>query len=206
MSPSGRKINSRRAVADTQLTKEQAELIGADVHRSRYYRHTMQGFTIEQIAKQDGVRPNTVSMSIDLVSTHRRMCTVAELEMSEIDLALSLSREKKVALKQMLVAVKEDNTPDHDARAKALEILSDILEAVRPKAKGGLNLQVGIQNNQPQGGAPATEGQASTTSVSYDFEGILRRIKQQREAASQLPAHEDVAEGQVIDAADTTQG
>lgn len=169
-----------------------------DIHLARYERHTMYGMTIADIAKQDGVKESIVQASVDQIATYRKVSTMSELEAVQISALLQLHEDEQQTLQQMLNAVKtveveeggrtkKVRVPDFEVRARALEIMNDKIEMLRPKGKGAL-IQVGVGINS--GGAQGQQNDGAQGRSRVDFESIVRNLHERR-AAAQLPASTD---------------
>jgi hypothetical protein len=204
---------TRRALSvQNSPVSERTYIAVSDLHRYRYARHKVMGLTIEEIAKEDGVKISTIESSVKIVAAQQSMYTMDALETSQIEV-INFSKDlEKLALHDSLQAEIKvyGNTPetqgevvatepDYDVRLRASAIITDKVKAIISRhVKGNTQntqVNVGIVNNQPTGNT---------------FEDRLRAVLSKRElppsVQNDLPADVEVLDIAVEKAQDATVG
>jgi hypothetical protein len=156
------------------------------IHKSRWDR-AQQGLSVEEIAKEDGVRKQSIEASLRLVEMFRLTCAPSELELRQVETMMVIADQDQAALTRALNA----SHKIYDAKGKKIGVEPDFpiqMEAVKEVTKrteilvgkkgGGAGVNVNVQNNV------GVLGRSVVT-----FEDRLREIQQRRGLA---PAPTDI--------------
>jgi hypothetical protein len=160
--------------------------------------------SLEEIAKEDGVKVATIERSLKDVEAQSSMFNMDALEASQTEIIMFNQEMEKMALHDSLQAeVKVYGTtpdtqgeviatePNYEVRLRASEILTEKTKAIISRHVKGTsvnnNLNVGIvNNNQPSGNT---------------FEDRLREVLRNRSLELTAPVQNDLPAGVVLDIA-----
>ena len=134
--------------------------ISKTIHKSRWDR-VQRGMAIEEVAKQDHVKKQSVELSIRLVELYRVSCSPSEVEVRQAETLMVLADEDAASIKRGLNATvpvfddkgkKVSETPDHVVQLEASREYGRRLEMIIPKRGGGgggnnVNVNLNTQNN-----------------------------------------------------------
>lgn len=157
--------------------------------------------SIEDIARQDKIKPESVEASIRLVEAQAQLFGIQSVETNTIELVTHVKEIEKQAVTEALTAEKHvyahagenagaviASEPDHEIRLRASEGLTEKIKAVMIRhVKGNTqntNVNVGV-------------GVGITTGESANFESRLREIVKKRQlnvSQNELPAGGNVVD------------
>jgi len=155
---------------------------------SRYHRKQI-GFTLEEIAAQDGVSTGAIERSIRAVQIWRNsqslefaneaITTVVIQRARDVD--STLERSLKAETVMVDDAGNEIVVPDIQTQLKAVDAFTKLAETVQPKQTkiGGTNVQVGVVTNPQM--------QAGAAMHTRGYEEVLRNLRGKIEEHNQLP-------------------
>jgi hypothetical protein len=169
-------------------------------HRWRHAR-AKAGMSIEDIARQDKVKPEQIETSIRLVEAQAQLFGIQSVETDTIELVSHVKEIEKMAVTEALVAEKRvyahegenageviASEPDHEIRLRASEGLTEKIKAVMVRHVKGhtqnTNVNVGV-------------GVGISAGESTNFESRLRDIVKKRQLSTsqtELPAGGNVIE------------
>jgi len=163
------------------------------LHYSRWKR-IKDGASIEKVAEDDKVKPETVRDSFLLIETHKTLYSMPVLETNQVEMIMSLQKEERDSWREAFKAKHRDfhETPngtvvteeiDHDTALSASHAITDRIAALQPRSKG---FNVNVQANA-SAGASANAGDGKMS-----FESKLREILQKRQQEQEEPAVIDV--------------
>ena len=168
------------------------------LHRLRYVKNKVLGFSIEQIAKEEKVKEENILRSISLVESYYAMNTMEELRASQVEVVLFNAELEKAALCSALQAETKifhektgkliSREPNYDVRLKGVEMLVEI----------GKNLiTADARSNAPSNNTQVNVNVAGGSTVGVaTFEDRLREVRKKREALP-APPLENVIEAEI---------
>jgi adenosyl cobinamide kinase/adenosyl cobinamide phosphate guanylyltransferase len=158
-------------------------LAPASIQQSRFLRHRV-GFSIEEIARRDGVSQRTVERSIQRVDAFRQANSVEFVNEALSNSVMKHKQDMDRSIANALRAqrqVKDQKTgeiktvPDHQVRLEAINKLIDIAKTVQPKAGHVIKVNVGVG-----------VGVRPSESQYVGFEDRIERIRESMAAPAQI--------------------